>query len=375
MDTLLASCPVTIGALKDRPRLRRFIEGGARRALAAMDDPATSSPHAQTDVGSEPLPGASARFSRDAGIGWLATEELLNTNRLYERLDDRDIAEIEELISQNPDLAAQYASIADAGTRRHMVLAYGIWLGHPSATKKTGLRAPQPPEEVHVMARGPSAAAGGLYEADLVVNALASVGVSMDNLVAGLDFGCSSGRVVRVLEAAYPQVQWHGCDPNGPAIDWATENLPGIDFFVSGDEPPLPLGDRSLDLAYAISIWSHFAPELGLRWFDEMHRLIRPGGYLVCTTHGLTSVGLYAKLCLRTPQQSDEILGALYRRDWWYAPEFGEKGDWGVVNPNWGTAFLSPEWMLAKLCPHWRVLEFAPGRNQENQDVYVLQRA
>ena len=46
----------------------------------------------------------------------------------------------------------------------------------------------------------------------------------------------------------------------------------------------------------------------------------------------------------------------------------------GVVTPDWGTAFLSPEWMLAKLCPAWRVLEFAPGRNQENQDVYVLQR-
>ena len=45
-----------------------------------------------------------------------------------------------------------------------------------------------------------------------------------------------------------------------------------------------------------------------------------------------------------------------------------------MVNPDWGTAFLSPEWMLTHLCPRWRVLEFAPGRNQENQDVYVLQR-
>jgi SAM-dependent methyltransferase len=340
-----------------------------------MDAPATLSPDGQTEVGSGPLPGAPARFSRDAEITWLAAEEFLSTHRLYERLDERDVAEIEELISQNPDLAAQYASVPDVGTRRHVVLAYGIWLGHPAATEKTGLLAAQPPEEVHLMARGPSAAAGGLYEADLVVNALASVGVNMDDVVAGLDFGCSSGRVVRVLEAAYPQVQWHGCDPNRPAIAWAAENLPGMNFFASDDEPPLPLEDGSLDLAYAISIWSHFAPELGLRWFDEMHRLIRPGGYLVCTTHGLTSVGLYAKLCLRTPQQSDEILGALYRRNWWYAPEFGEKGDWGVVNPDWGTAFLSPEWMLTKLCPRWRVLEFAPGRNQENQDVYVLQRA
>ena len=65
---------------------------------------------------------------------------------------------------------------------------------------------------------------------------------------------------------------------------------PEIEFFVNDNAPPLPLADGSLDLVYAISIWSHFAPELGLRWFEEMHRLIRPGGHLVCTTHGLTSV-------------------------------------------------------------------------------------
>ena len=71
---------------------------------------------------------------------------------------------------------------------------------------------------------------------------------------------------------------------------------------------------------------------------------------------------------------NDSSWGPLYRQNSRYAPEFGEEGDWGVVNPDWGTAFLSPEWMLTHLCPRWRVLEFAPGRNQENQDVYVLQR-
>ena len=177
-----------------------------------------------------------------------------------------------------------------------MILGYGIWLGHPAAPEKTGLLAAQPPEEVHLMARGPIAAAGGLYEADLVVDALAGVGVEMADIGSALDFGCSSGRVVRVLQAAYPETRWHGCDPNGPAIAWASENLPAIEFFVNGNAPPLPLADGSLDMAYAISIWSHFAPGLGLRWFEEMHRLIRPGGHLVCTTHGLTSVALYAQL-------------------------------------------------------------------------------
>jgi SAM-dependent methyltransferase len=371
-----------MGVLDEHPRLARLIERGAKRTLAAVgstepepEPPVEPEPPPEPEPKpSGPEPGAGARFARSAGVPWLAVEEFLSTRRLYERLDERDVTEIEELIRSDPELAGAYATVPDPGTRQHMVLGYGIWLGHPSATEKTGLLAAQPPEEVHVLARGPSAAAGGLYEADLVANALAGIGVDMATVDSALDFGCSSGRVVRVLAAAYPDVRWHGCDPNAPAIEWAAKNLPGMDFFVSGDAPPLPLDDGSLDMAYAISIWSHFAPGLGLSWFEEMHRLIRPGGHLVCTTHGLTSVGLYAQLCLRTPQQSDEILGALYRQGWWYAPEFGEEGDWGVVNPDWGTAFLSPEWMLTHLCPRWRVLEFAPGRNQDNQDVYVLQR-
>ncbi|HEY3866364.1 MAG TPA: class I SAM-dependent methyltransferase [Solirubrobacteraceae bacterium] len=373
-------------ALFDRQRLARLIEGGGQssrqageQAIEQASPPAeqapTPPPAPPVAAAEGPIPpGAPGRFARELGPANLAKHLTGASRKLYERLDAGDVAEVEWQIASSPELQALYAANTDPGTRRHMVLSFGIWLEVPCILQKSGLTGAQPPEEIHVMARGPIAAAGGLYEADLVFDALASVGVDLADVGSALDFGCSSGRVVRVLQAAYPETRWHGCDPNGPAIDWARENLPAIEFFVNGNVPPTPLADGSLDMAYAISIWSHFAPGLGLGWFEEMHRLIRPGGHLVCTTHGLTSVGLYAQLSLRTPQQADEILGALYRQGSWYAPEFGEEGDWGVVNPDWGTAFLSPEWMLTHLCPHWRVLEFAPGRNQENQDVYVLQR-
>jgi SAM-dependent methyltransferase len=294
---------------------------------------------------------------------------------LFERLAAQDVAEVQRRLEHDaPELHPYYTGAPTAALREALILIFGVWLGVPAVLEKTGLTGDQPPQDVHAMARGPLAAAGGLYEADLVVDALASAGVAAAQVRDVLDFGCSSGRVLRVLRAAYPHMQLHGCDPNGPAIAWAGENLPGIEFFLNGDAPPLELADGSLDLAYAISIWSHFAPALGLRWFEEMRRVLRPGGHLVCTTHGPTAVAYYAQHELRTPAQSQEILRALYRKGFWYAPEFGEEGDWGVVNPDWGTAFLTPEWLLAHLCPAWRVLEFAPGRNQDNQDVYVLQR-
>jgi SAM-dependent methyltransferase len=322
-----------------------------------------------------PPPPDPGRFVRELRPGRLACEQGLATELLYRRLSDADIATVEQTIRDTPGAWEHYYTEApDDVTRRQVVLALGVWLGAQDLMEKTGLNGLQPPEGVHAMAKGPLSAAGGLYEADLIVDALLSAQVDMVSVGSALDFGCSSGRVARVLAAAYPEIQWRGCDPNELAITWTSENLPGIEFFVSDDAPPLPLADGSLDLAFAISIWSHFAPELGLRWLEEMHRLLHPGGHLVLTTHGLTSVAHYALLDLRTPEQSQEIARALYRQGWWYAPEFGEEGDWGVVNPDWGTAFLSPEWMLTHLCPRWRVLEFVPGRNQENQDVYVLQR-
>lgn len=304
----------------------------------------------------------------------LTTESASATRMLYERLQHEDVLAVEQMIRDTPGAWEHYGGASNDGARRQILLAFGAWLGAVDLLAKTGLSDAQPPENVHTMARGPLATVGGLYEADLILDALTSAGVEIGGLHSGLDFGCSSGRVVRVLAAACPQIEWHGCDPNREAIAWAGENLPGIDFFANDDAPPLPLEDQSLDFAYAISIWSHFAPQLGLRWFEEMRRLLRPGAHLVCTTHGLTSVAHYATGRLRSVEQSLEIRDTLYRDGCWYAPEFGEEGDWGVINPEWGTAFLSPEWMLAKLCPDWRVLEFAAGRNQENQDVYVLER-
>jgi SAM-dependent methyltransferase len=320
-------------------------------------------------------PAPTIDFARELPIGSFGPEQNPVSRRLYERLERDEIAQIEQLAIDTPELREWPLEPADRVVRRQLELHFGMWLGLPAVAEKTGLSPEQPPEDVHSMARGPLAAAGGLYEADLVADALLAAGRRIEDVRCGLDFGCSSGRVVRVLAAAFREARWMGCDPNERAIEWAREHLPGVEFFVSGDEPPLPIETGAADLAFAISIWSHFEPRLGLRWFDEMHRLIGAGGNLVFTTHGLTSIAHYAAHGLRGPEQCEQIADALNRRGWWYAEEFGDAGDWGIVNASWGTAFLSPEWLLSELCPRWRVVEFAAGRNASNQDVYVLERA
>jgi hypothetical protein len=315
-----------------------------------------------------------SEFVREAAPQGLLVDQGGASGALLARLGGDEVRQVERRIHEDADLAQKYAAAPDDVTRRRLLVAFGAWLGSSQLAERTGLSRAEPPSEVHAMARGPLAAAGGLDEADMIVDALMSAGVEIGSLSAALDFGSSSGRVVRVLAAAFPEIHWRACDPNEPAIAWARENLGGIEFFVSPQAPPLPLPGESQDLICAISIWSHFGPRLGIRWFEEMRRVIRPGGWLVCTTHGLTSLATYATRKLRTADQSREIAESLYSRGWWYAQEFGPQGDWGIVNAQWGSTFLSPEWMLTQLCPMWRVVEFAPGRLQNDQDVYVLQR-
>ena len=189
-----------------------------------------------------------------------------------------------------------------------------------------------------------------------------------------LDFGCSSGRVVRVLAAVCPEIEWHGCDPVESSIHWATKHLRGVHFTVSPRNPSLVYPDGFFDFVYAISIWSHFSERAGLQWLQEMRRVIRSSGYLVLTTHGYQSIAHYARNALRPREQLAEIAEALYERGFWFRNEFGEGGDGGLAGVDWGTAFMSAEWLLPRVCPDWRLADLAPGRVQGNQDMFVLER-
>ena len=351
----------------DNRLTRRFVERAAARALRAARSGYELQPRWR--------PLGLARHKRSLDTARSSDQAAPVTSLLASRLSGADISNIKDAISRAPELAGQFAAAGGTPSEQRLLLAFGIWLGIDAVCEKTGLRPLQPPAEVHAMARGPLAAAGGLYEADMVAQTLADAGIALADLDAVLDFGCSSGRVLSVLAAAYPQVRLSGCDPNSGAIAWASEHLPAASFFVSPQHPPLDLPDSSLDLVYAISIWSHFAPALGLSWLEEMHRLLRPGGLLLLTTHGLTSLHHYLASGERLPTQVEEIMADLYRHGAWYTYEFGEHGDWGVKDPEWGTAFLTAEWLLAHLCPRFHVLAFLPGRNQGNQDVYLLRRS
>ena len=293
------------------------------------------------------------------------------TDTLFGRLSEHDVAAVEATLdAKEARLLASQTGV----DRRRVLLALGVHHEVPSVMAKTGLSGATPPDDVHAMGRGALAAGGTAYYADLVAGEAARAGYDMPAGTRALDFGCSSGRVVRVLQAAYPDVEWHGCDPNRGAIEWARRELRGVHFEVSPQEPPLPWPGGHFDFVFAISVWSHFSAPAAIRWLEEMHRLLVPGGTLLITSHGHQSVAHANAIGQRSEEQLTEVLAALYRDGHWYRPEFGEAGDHGVASPDWGTAFLTSEWLLATAAPHWRTEHFAPGLVEGDQDLYVLSR-
>ena len=310
------------------------------------------------------------RFARTLSPSLLSSAPV--TEVLYSRLSDDDVASIEGRLEPAEEALWETADSAD---RKRLALAFGAHYDVQPALERSGLCADMPPAGVHAMAQGAAAAGGSTYYADLVVDSLRMSGLELGSGQKGLDFGCSSGRVVRVLAAAYPELEWHGCDPIPEAIDWASEHLQGISFEQSPEYPPLPYDEGIFDFAFAISIWSHFAQGAALDWLREMRRVIRPGGRLLITTHGEQTVAHTHREGVRSLEQLEEVRAAMYERGIWYAAEFGETGDHGVANADWGTAFLSAEWLLTKLTPEWRVAFFRPGRVEANQDLYVLERS
>ena len=77
-------------------------------------------------------------------------------------------------------------------------------------------------------------------------------------------------------------------DPTTTRIwcSWCASNLPFGRFEVNGLEPPLPFEDNSFDLFYSLSIFTHLDEPLQQPWFDEMVRVVEPGGVFLLTFHG-----------------------------------------------------------------------------------------
>ena len=102
-----------------------------------------------------------------------------------------------------------------------------------------------------------------------------------------LDFGCATGRVLRHFATESRLHGWKLCgvDVQARCIEWLRQNFPKeFEVCTVTALPTLPFADRSFDVIYGISVFTHIK-FLWDMWLLELKRVLRPRGLLIQTHH------------------------------------------------------------------------------------------
>jgi SAM-dependent methyltransferase len=134
--------------------------------------------------------------------------------------------------------------------------------------------------------------AGGYLGTFMHLDTVEKFGFDLRTVEAVLDFGCGAAKNTRLLRGIQG-VRLVGTDLNAAQIEWAGEHVPGVEFHVNELEPPLRFAeDDTFDLVTAASVFTHIPLDLQRPWLDEIYRILRPGGYFLCTVAGAHHIGI-----------------------------------------------------------------------------------
>lgn len=202
--------------------------------------------------------------------------------------------------------------------------------------------------------------------------ALAAVSKTWDSFEQVLDFGCGSGRIMLWLAGRAPNTSFHGVDIDARAIRWAEENLPFATFKVNEPLPPLPYSERSFDLVFNHSVFTHIDRDYQDQWLAELHRVTRPGATLILSVHGDWA---FEKFEESLREGNDDP--ASYRK------AFDREGIVYIEDDSWlGSAFpdfyhttFHASWYVFR---HWSrffdIKAYLPRGDLNFQDLIVLER-
>jgi SAM-dependent methyltransferase len=230
------------------------------------------------------------------------------------------------------------------------------------------------PDDIHMI--GNRQGIGDLYSADLFAEVITENDIELPPGARILDFGCSSGRLLRVLARFFAEAEFYGCDPRRKTIEWASTNLMEARFFVNPEAPPIcEIPDGFFRAVVAISVWSHFSAERGLAWFAEMARIVESGGALIFSAHGYCSLTQFDVLSRgRSAPMNAVRRDTLDRGEYHFMPyPLSSQQAAELDISHWGMTYGSERWYRTHLSEDWIFREFLPGR-WRTQDVYVFTR-
>jgi len=102
-----------------------------------------------------------------------------------------------------------------------------------------------------------------------------------------LDWGCGPARIIRHLSTfSDGSTKFYGTDYNANSIAWNKANIENVEFNLNTLEAKLPYADNMMDVIYGISIFTHLSEPAHYEWFNELYRVLKPGGIMYLTAQG-----------------------------------------------------------------------------------------
>jgi SAM-dependent methyltransferase len=192
---------------------------------------------------------------------------------------------------------------------------------------------------------------------------LKSLGADKHQFSKILDFGCGAGRVAGWFRDFTANSQFYGVDIDDEAIAWCKDNLEG-EYHRDGALPPLSFSDSSFDFVYGISVLTHLDENYQKAWLCELHRVLKPGGWLFLSVQGEDKA-----LHFLSPAQRE-----IFKRDGFIyvkasdptidtLPEFYQLG------------FNSKAYIESVWSEHFQVLQYIKHGPFYEQDLVVMRKA
>ncbi|MCA8922931.1 MAG: class I SAM-dependent methyltransferase [Planctomycetes bacterium] len=218
---------------------------------------------------------------------------------------------------------------------------------------KRGEGLPVPPQELWVGYAGDEAGflAGGREHVGRMRALCAEHARPLEEANRILELGCAAGRMLRWLEDLTPSCEVWGADISAEHVFWCKTHLcPPFHVLLCTTDPRLPFEDRSFGCVFAGSVFTHI-DDLADAWFQELRRILCPGGTLYVTLHDKHSLALlegrYADHWLASYLRSCPEYDALRR---------GEFGMFTIGRSYKAQVFYDLDWLLEGLAGSFRPL-------------------
>jgi SAM-dependent methyltransferase len=188
-----------------------------------------------------------------------------------------------------------------------------------------------------------------------ILAALARNGIDVRDFGNMLEFGCGCGRVIRHWPSLCNSPVF-GTDYNQELIEWCRSHLTGAHFETNRLCPPLHFGAASFDFVYALSVFTHLSEPLQHQWMAELSRVLKPGGYLLITTYGMSHLNELTQGQKIRFQAGHMVVQCQE-----------------MAGTNMCRAFHPEEFVMQTLAGSLEVIDSVPD-GHHNQDMYLLKK-